>query len=233
MNIIREQAAESAPDPCPSRPAKVGLADALQSHTRPLHLEAERSGIVGDVLRGRADRAAYALFLRNLLPAYRSLERGLDERRDCQAIRAVARPEVYRSAAIRADLEALAGPDWETSLAVLPSAARYADRISAIAVGVGRETLLVAHAYVRYLGDLNGGRIIKRVLGRTLHLGPECLAFYDFPGIVDLAAFTRVYRSAFDDVERHIAPIEPVFDEADAAFRFNIEVSTEVRRATA
>ena len=44
---------------------------------------------------------------------------------------------------------------------------------------------LIAHAYVRYLGDLSGGRIVGRILARSPGLGPEALSFYDFPGIAD------------------------------------------------
>lgn len=204
-----------------------GLADALQRHTLPLHREAERSGILRDLLRGLADRAAYALLLRNLLPAYEALEHGLDRHRSAAATIAFARPEVYRSRAIRSDLVAIAGPGWNATLAEVPSATRYAVRIAAAAAGSG--TLLLAHAYVRYLGDLNGGQILKRVLGRTLALGNDSLAFYDFPEVGDLGAFTSRYRAAFDAAALAPGEREALLVEAAAAFRFNIDLSEEVR----
>ena len=86
------------------------------------------------------------------------------------------------------------------------------------------------HAYVRYLGDLNGGQILKRVLGKALALGPAHLSFYDFPAIADLTAFTGLYRTAFDTAGGQIAAVQPLLDEADAAFQFNIDISDEVRR---
>ncbi len=179
------------------------------------------------MLRGRADRAGYVLLLRNLLPAYEALERGLEHHRGSAAIQAFANPDVYRSGAIRADLDALAGPDWEGSVPVLPSAARYADRVAAVAT---EGMLLIAHAYVRYLGDLNGGQILKRMLGRTLNLGVESLSSYDFPNIVDLGSFVPLYRSAFDAAGALLGATEPLLDEAAAAFRFNIDLSEEVGR---
>jgi len=57
---------------------QVGLAAALRESIRAIHAQAERSGIVSDVLRGRATRFGYALLLRNLLPASQEMERGLD-----------------------------------------------------------------------------------------------------------------------------------------------------------
>ena len=47
-----------------------GLAQALPARTRTLHLRAERSGFVADLIRGRGSRTGYLLFLRNLQPAY-------------------------------------------------------------------------------------------------------------------------------------------------------------------
>ncbi len=226
----------ATPDVAASVPAAsdrvpgAGLADALQIRTAPLHLRAERAGIVRALLRGEADRAAYALFLRNLLPAYEAMEGALERFAASPATRAVVRPEVFRARAIRSDLDALSGPGWEASLAVVPGAAAYAGRIAAIAPG--DEALLVAHAYVRYLGDLNGGQILKRVIGRALGLGSDSLAFYDFPRIADLAAFKRLYRAAFDEAGSLLGTIDPLLDEAEAAFRFNIELSEEVSGLT-
>jgi len=231
MSIVREHTGEPPLAHSSHRPPSVGLADALKSHTRPLHCRAERSGILGDLLRGQAGRDAYALLLRNLLPIYEAMERGLDRHRNSPTIAAFAKPEVYRSRAIRADLALLSGPGWESSLSVVPSAARYAGRV--VAVAAGGEATLIAHAYVRYLGDLNGGQMLKRILGRTLGLTSESLGFYDFPDITDLALFTRLYRSAFDEAGVLLGAVEPLLAEAEAAFRFNIDLSEEVRRVTA
>ncbi len=206
-----------------------GLADSLRSHTRSLHRQAERSGILGDLLQGRANRAAYILLLRNLLPAYEAMEAGLEDHRASAVIQPYANAAVYRSAAIRADLDTLAGRDWRLAVPILPSAALYTGRIAAVAAdGI----LLIAHAYVRYLGDLNGGQILKRILGRTLNLGHESLSFYDFRDIADLASFTLRYRSAFDTSGALLGAFEPLLDEAKTAFRFNIDISEAIRRAT-
>ena len=49
----------------------VSIVTALYLRTRNLHLEAERSGIIRELLRGNASRNGYILLLRNLLPACR------------------------------------------------------------------------------------------------------------------------------------------------------------------
>lgn len=205
------------------------LLDVVRDRTSALHAEAERSGFVGELLRGRADRRRYAVFLRNLLPAYRELESGLDLHRDSPGIREARRPAVYRSAALESDLEALCGSDWSRAVPLLPAAQRYASAVAEAALGDG--TCLIAHAYTRYLGDLNGGRILRDLVARSLSLDGTALAFYSYPQLADVEAFKTSYR---EDLERAgLAAPDPerVVAEAEKAFHLNIELSREVAGA--
>jgi len=205
--------------------------DALRERTRKLHLEAERSGIVHELLHGRADRHGYAMLLRNLLPVYRELEHGLERHRDMPGFSEIAQRAVYRASAMESDLEALCGPTWYRTLAELPSAARYVSRVTAAARGDG--TRLIAHAYVRYLGDLSGGRILKKLLARSLSLKPRHLAFYEYAEVTDLDGFTAGYRDALDRAALGVPDLEVVVAEAEAAFRLNIAISISVQEAPA
>ena len=200
---------------------EASFADRLWARTEPLHRQAERSGIVRDLLRGQASPRAYALLLRNLLPIYAALERGLERLAGSPIVGPLAQPEVFRASALRADLAQLDG----AGLPLLGSGCRYADRIDEAARNGG--ALLVAHAYVRYLGDLNGGQILKRLLGQRLDLGPECLTYYDFPD--DAAILAEEYRASIDAAGAAIDAAEPVIEEACAAFRLTIALSEEVR----
>ena len=209
----------------PSSASGSGLADRLRQGTRPLHVRAERSGILAELLRGRASQDAYALLLRNLLGVYEEMESGLERGREHPAIRPLACPAVYRTAALRSDLDALGGPEWAQSLPRLPSGSRYAQRVSDACRGDG--TRLLAHAYVRYLGDLNGGRIVAHMLRDKLGLGPESLAFYAYPQIAEPDAFLRDYRSAVDAASSWV-DADVLLDEARAVFQLNIDLSEEV-----
>ncbi|MEO8039612.1 MAG: biliverdin-producing heme oxygenase [Betaproteobacteria bacterium] len=213
------------PDQAERRP----LMDALREGTRALHGEAERSGIVCDLLQGRADRAGYVMLLRNLLPAYRELELGLEHHRHSPGMRGIALPTVFRAAALESDLTALHGPRWEEDLSVLASATRYAALIAAAAQGDG--TRLLAHAYVRYLGDLSGGQVLRRLLTRSLALAPHQLRFYEFAGVANLPEFKDGYRRALERAAGAVADEAALIAEAEAAFRCNIELSIAVREA--
>jgi heme oxygenase len=203
------------------------LADALRSRTRSLHREAESSGIMHDLLRGVGSRRGYALLLRNLLPVYRELEAGLERLKHAPGVRTIQEPALCRVHPIESDLASLYGAQWPRSLPLLDAGERYADVVSAAGRGDGAR--LIAHAYVRYLGDLNGGRVMKERLRRTLGLDTQQLAFFEFPGIADLDRFRSRYRLSFDLAASDLPDLEPVLAEAELAFRLNIDLSCAVQ----
>lgn len=205
-----------------------GLSDQLKSRTAGLHREAERSGVLHDLLRGGINQSLYVMLLRNLLPVYRALEDALDQPGRDPCLASLADPAVYRVNALRADIRHLEGTDDNDDL--VPSAAEYAARIAACAQS-GRWPGLIAHAYVRYLGDLNGGQILKRLISPKLSLDGAGLSFYDFPMAGDPRAFALTYRGAIDQAGLHLDDVEPVLAEAESAFRFNIAVGEEIKRA--
>ncbi len=182
--------------------------DAIKAATWNLHIRAERSGIIADILAGRASRFGVALLLRNLLPVYQVLDASV-----------FGHPALARSAAIEADLMVLA-PD--VALPLLPQGAAYAAQV--LGAGDG----LAGHAYVRYLGDLNGGRVMRR---RLRKIGAP-MTFHDYPGLDDLDPFIRDYRKVLDQAVR-AAPFEAVQREALAGFEMNIALSEAVGRAAA
>lgn len=204
----------------------VGLAERLKSATSQMHVQAERSGAIALLLHGALSRELYALLLANLLPSYEAIEIGLRRWRDLPALHAIAQTAVFRAEALRADLTALASSGWTKRLPLLGEGRAYAARIEEI---TGDDpTLLLAHAYVRYLGDLNGGQTLAKRLAASLGLGPEALGFYRFDQITDLTVFRRAYRLGFDQAGLNPAQDAKVIAEARLAFGFNIAISEAV-----
>lgn len=203
------------------------LSEILRDRTWDLHKQAEHSGIVNDILHRKVDRRGYAVFLRNLLPAYRAMEAVLQSNQHRLVFRAFARTELYRAARIETDLSALAGPNWVNDITELPAALLYADRIASAREGDGGG--LVAHAYVRYFGDLSGGQVLKKLLGKSLSLPLEALSFYEFADIVDPVAFKNAMRDAIDIDVASGCDTDAVIAEARAAFEHNIAVSKSVQ----
>jgi heme oxygenase (biliverdin-producing, ferredoxin) len=208
----------------------VGIVAALHHRTKALHVEAERSGIIRDLLHETARRAGYIVLLRNLLPAYRALEMGLNAHRFTPGLDELARFQFDRAGAIESDLIALCGPTWSDTLPLLPAGVVYAQRIAAVAQGDGAR--LIAHAYTRYLGDLSGGMILRRLLSRSLALGDSELSFYDFTGLGDPDALKTDFRLALDHAGTRAGDSAVVVEEGAIAFQLNIDLSWAVRDAT-
>lgn len=143
------------------------LLQQLRAATAPMHEALEAHAVMQRILGGAVTRSAYCLYLRNLHPIYATLEETLEHCSDDPALAAFNRPALFRGAAIARDLCTLSGADWH-SLALMPSAVAYAGSLQRLA----REqpALLGAHAYVRYLGDLSGGRIVRGRIAAALAL---------------------------------------------------------------
>lgn len=209
------------------RPAS--LLEALRSRTRDLHTQAERSGMIADILRGQSTRAGYALLLRNLLPVYRALEEQLTGAARSPLVGPLVRRELPRAGAIRDDLKSLAVDI--AALPVLPVTAEYVDAI--VRAGMGDGGRLIAHAYARYLGDLSGGQIMKRLLARTLDLHPAELSFYDFFAIDNIQAFKADYRAAIDRAGDVSEDFDAIVEEGARAFELNIALSVALQAEAA
>ena len=212
-------------------PAPTGIVTALYLRTKSLHLEAERSGIIRHLLRGEASREGYVLFLRNLLPAYRAMELGLERHRRSPALGALADYRLDRASALESDLVELYGQRWKQDLPLLVAGKAYAGRVAEAADGDG--TRLIAHAYTRYLGDLSGGQILRRLLTQSLALRSAQLSFYDFPNCPDLDALKATYRNALNSAGAHAADAEAIVEEGAFAFSLNIALSCAVEAMVA
>lgn len=209
------------------RPAR--LLEALRERTADLHTQAERSGIIAEILHGRASRDGYVLMLRNLLPVYQALEERLVRQAASPAVGPIVRPELARADAIAADLASLTSDI--SAFPELPETANYVDAIARAAERDGSR--LIAHAYARYLGDLSGGQILKKLLARSLDLPPDALSFYEFPDIADIAQFKAEYRAAIDRAGDEVEDFEAVVEEGARAFQLNIELSAALQAEAA
>jgi len=204
------------------------LSRRLRTATQELHREAERSGIMVPLLRGELDRGRYVALLQALLLLYEALEEGLERHAGHPMVAPVRMPELYRGAALRADIEALA-PEIGLLPSPPPAAVQYADRLRNWTEEAPH--LLVAHAWVRYLGDLSGGRMVGRVVARGLsHDGGDGvgLAFYQFPDVVDPMVWKERFRDALDQLPLEEGGAPAVVEEAREAFRLHVRLFQEL-----
>jgi heme oxygenase (biliverdin-producing, ferredoxin) len=207
-----------------SRPAS--LAQRMRERTAGLHVQAERSGILAAIVSGHATTSDYALYLRNLHPAYHALEQALLRQRGRPGFSYLARPSLHRGEPIAADLEQLAGPSWRVVLPLLPAGERYAARVARAGSDGGE--LLIGHAYTRFLADLSGGQILRRCLVRLFGADFGATAFTEFPSIASIDEFAAGLRVALNEAGASVGDADHLVEEAAVAFEMNIEVSEEV-----
>lgn len=201
----------------------MSLADALRARTREVHETAERTPFVDDLLEGRLDVAAYVDLLVQYRAVYAALEAAGSALREDGRCGGLADPALERSAAIEADLAALAGPAWRDR-PVVPAAEEHAARISAVADVPG---LWAAHAWTRYLGDLSGGQAIRVALQRRYGLADDALRFYAF-SVGRVKPYKDAYRARLDALPLTAAQVAAAVEEARLAFALTTSTFGEV-----
>ena len=195
----------------------MNLSERLKRETRTLHIEVERTPLIAALLRGRLDRRGYLLLLRNLKAIYAALEPALNRHAAHPALARFDFAALARTAALASDITVLGdGIEVEDEkLPLDPIAAAYASRLADL--DRTAPELLLAHAYVRYLGDLSGGQVLGRIVRASFRLPSTAgTAFYDFGRAPGAAALGARFRSALDAAT--VSDADAVLAEAKAAF---------------
>jgi heme oxygenase len=209
----------------------VTLAARLRAGTSALHTQAERTPFMAALMAGRLDQGGYCLMLRNLEPIYEELERALLRHASHTQVAPVAIPSLFRTHSLRLDLQALHGSGWARELPLLPSCTRYTDRLKQLAQS--DLSMLAAHVYVRYLGDLSGGQMLQRVVARGLELAPGAagMAFLDFGAPQEVARLSAALRAGMDEVARLGADEDALVAEAIWSFELHCILFAELAEA--
>lgn len=206
------------------------LAQALRERTRRLHAEAERSGLMQAMLRGQVLRPAYCVLLRNLHDIYLALEGALARQAFHPWIAPIHIAGLARGAALANDLQELQGERWARQLPQLPSTRDYVGRLQSLERDSPGH--LLAHAYVRYLGDLSGGQVLRRMVSRSLGLeGNRGTGFYDFGGAQATQELAQRFRRGLDAVAVDADGIALLALEAQWSFRAHAALFQEVGAA--
>jgi heme oxygenase len=197
----------------------------LREATADAHRAAERSAFVSLFTQGKLDRDTHARHLLALYGVYSTLESALERHRKDDRIGRFHLPELWRRTALEADLAYLRGPDWRQE-APVPAARFYVAHLRVLELT--HPLRLVSHCYVRYLGDLSGGQMLKQMAARQLGLNGDGLSFYEFPGIADPNAFKADFRRRLDELRLANGEREQLLEEARAAFHLNAAVFAEL-----
>ncbi|KAF7643238.1 hypothetical protein LDENG_00242660 [Lucifuga dentata] len=205
------------------------LSEMLVEGTKESHDRAENCPFVKDFLSGRIKPELFKRGTAALYFVYSAMEEELEKNRDHLHIAPIYFPEeLHRRDALAEDLHFLYGDDWQSQISLSSGTKPYVDRIHE--VGQKDPVLLVAHCYTRYMGDLSGGQILKKVAQRALKLPStgEGIHFYLFEGIHSHKGFKQLYRSRINELELPAQTKDRIVDESNRAFGFNMMIFTEL-----
>jgi heme oxygenase len=196
-----------------------------------LHQLSERSGVMGSLLAGRLGRNGYVALMRNLHAIYEAMETALDRHAHEPAVAALIHQGLRREAALAIDLDTLCGPGWRERLPLAPATQAYVGRLQALADDAPH--LLVAHAYVRYLGDLHGGQMLKRLVARSLAAAgdgawPAATHFYEFGKDDEVLALRQAFRAGLARIVVDAAAADHLVAEARWAFERHVGLFNEL-----
>jgi heme oxygenase (biliverdin-producing, ferredoxin) len=204
----------------------VNLATLLREGTKKSHTMAENVGFVKCFLKGVVEKTSYRKLVANLYFVYSAMEEEMEKLRQHPVVSKICFPELNRKHALEQDLYFYYGPNWRNEISLSPAGQVYVDRIRKIAAT--EPELLVAHSYTRYLGDLSGGQILKKIAEKAMGLESGGTAFYDFKDIPDEKAYKNHYRQTLNELPVDGATAERIVAEANAAFGMNMKMFMEL-----
>lgn len=184
------------------------------------------------LLAGRIERGVYCALLRNLFAIYEAMEETTPgPAGEPGPLAAFDMAALRRRAALAADLDHLHGPGWREALALQPAAQAYAARVRQLARA--GSCALVAHAYVRYLGDLHGGQLLKRRVTQALGLpGDAGVGFYEFGPVERVVMLRQGMRDVLGNLPLAAGETALIVEEARWAFLQHSSLFDQVKPET-
>jgi heme oxygenase (biliverdin-producing, ferredoxin) len=203
------------------------LATKLREGTKKSHSMAENTGFVACFLKGTVEKNSYRTLVSSLYFVYSAMEEEMERHQHHPIVSQIYFPELNRKEELEKDLAYYYGPNWRQEVTPSDAAKSYIGRIRQ--VSNTSPELLVAHSYTRYLGDLSGGQILKKIAVTGMNLTDgQGTHFYEFPTISDEKAFKNTYRQAMNDLPVDDATADRIVDEANDAFGMNMKMFKEL-----
>ncbi|NEN98773.1 MAG: heme oxygenase (biliverdin-producing) [Moorea sp. SIO1F2] len=203
------------------------LATKLREGTKKSHTMAENVGFVKCFLKGTVEKTSYRKLVSNLYFVYSAMEEEMERHREHPILSKIYFQELNRKKTLEQDLCYYFGSNWQEKVVPSVAAKEYVQRIKDISEK--QPELLVAHSYTRYLGDLSGGQILKKIAQRGMNLSDgQGTAFYEFKQIPDEKGFKANYRQAMDELPIDDATADRIVEEANAAFGMNMKMFQEL-----
>ena len=202
------------------------LASQLREGTKYSHTMAKNTTYIKLFLKGIVEQESFRKLLANLYFVYGTLEAELLRHQNHPVVSLIYFPELNRIANIEKDLAFYYGDNWQEEIVPSEAGKIYAARIKEVANS--EPILLVAHAYVRSLGDISADQALKNIVRSAMNLPPEQgTKFYEFEAFSSVEvrkAFKMKYRNTLDSLPVDDELAQKIVAEANYAFALDRDV---------
>ena len=206
------------------------LASCLREGTQKSHTLAENTAFMKCFLKGIVERDPFRRLMANLYFVYSALEEEMRRHTQHSVMGPMYFPLLERVPQLEKDLAFYYGDNWRDQITASPEGQRYVERIRELSNQ--NPALLIAHAYVRYMGDLSGGQSLKAItrsaLGLSDGVGTAFYEFVDIPTVEARRAFKGKYRNVLNSLPIEDSLAHQIVDEANLAFQLNHNVMHEL-----
>ena len=197
----------------------------LRASTLVVHEKANHSTYMDALLGGELSQHGYTQLAIQYYFIYGAIEAASDRMAGDPVGGEFVFDALRRLPKLERDLAHLVGQDWRATISPLASTAAYVERIREASAWAGG---YVAHHYTRYLGDIAGGQVIRRLLEKNYDVTEAGSLFYHFDEIGSAPKFRDRYRAKLD-----VAPWDEderarVVGETLVAFECNVAVFDEL-----
>jgi heme oxygenase len=210
----------------------IPFSQALRERTWSGHGESEGASFMSDLMTGKGTRDDYIALVAQHYFVYEALEAAGAVFADDPIAAPFISDQLTRMPALEADLAFLLGDRWRDAISPLATTERYVRRIHEI-VDTRWAGGFVAHHYTRYLGDLSGGQVIRKLMQRQFGFETNGVGFYLFDQIASPKEFKETYRDQLDAVAWDAAERDRVIDEVLDAYKLNTQLFDDLAAAKA
>ncbi|NER79541.1 MAG: biliverdin-producing heme oxygenase, partial [Leptolyngbya sp. SIO1D8] len=176
------------------------LATQLREGTKKSHTLAENTAFMKCFLKGIVEREPFRKLTADLYYVYSTLETEMHRHQDHPVVGPMVFVEVERTPNLEADLAYYYGDNWRDEITASPEGLNYVARLQELSNT--NPALLIAHAYVRYMGDLSGGQSLRNITRSALDLPPDkdtgLHEFDALPTVEAKRAFKGQYRDTLN-----------------------------------
>ena len=205
---------------------EIGFSERIRTESDAAHRDTEQSRFVSDLLAGKLTTDGYAALHTQTYLIYEALERIAETYAADPVAAPFLSPELVRLPSLARDLEFLLGPQWRERIVATAATERYVARLEETAA----ESMprFLAHHYLRYMGDLSGGQIIRRMLERAYGYQADGLRFYIFEDIPKTKVFKDAYRDKLDRAPLSADEQTAFIDETLLAYGLNRDLFADL-----